>query len=337
MIFNLLTVLFLSAGGDVLLFDHHAPEMGTVLEIQIVLKSEEEREAAKSAALKVQKEFERLEDLLSEWKEESAFARLNKSTAGRGVVFAAEAFELLERTLSWSRRSAGAFDPTFASLWGLWRFDSGDETRIPSAKEALQRAKLIDYRQVLLDAKSKTVKLGKTGMKLGLGGIAKGYAVDRSVAILRASGFTNFFIKAGGELFLSGKKGTRPWLVGVQDPRDSSHYFSMLALENSAFTTSGDYERFLIKDGTRFHHIIDPKTGYPARKCRGVSIVAPQAEDADALSTAVFVLGPVEGLKLVEELSGVEAVIVTAQGKVVLSSGLKNKLTVEALSPYEGP
>jgi len=315
--------------------------MGTPLQLRLALdpaalpaQTDARANAAIDAAIA---EVERLDGLLSEWKKGSPLASLNDHPQGGPVVLPPETFALLERALGWSKKSGGAFDPSFASLWGLWRFDPADADRIPTRAQARARARLIDYRQIHLDPATRRVRLGDPAMKIGLGGIAKGYAVDRVVALLRARGFSNFFVKFGGELFLAGTRGDRPWLVGVADPRAKGKFFATLAVENSAFTTSGDYEHFLIVDGIRYHHLIDPATGYPARGARGVSIVAPRAEDADALSTTCFVLGAKKALALVESLPGVEMVMVTGEGKVVLSSGLDGKIDLRALTPYTGP
>ncbi len=319
----MILVLLLSATP--LLYQGRAPVMGTRLEVQLVLASEADRARADADFRAVVDEFARLEALLSEWKPESPIGRLNDA-GGRAIELPAEVFGLLTRSLAWSAKTSGAFDVTFASLWGLWRFDPGDEARIPSPEEAKRRAIAIDYRHVVLDEKASTARI-TGGSRIGLGGIAKGYAVSRAVAMLRARGWQNFFVKAGGELYLAGRKGDRPWIAGIRDPRSEAD-FAVLALENSAFTTSGDYEHFVMKDGVRYHHIIDPKTGYPGRASQSVTIVAPNSEDADALSTSVFVLGPVAGLKLVESLPGTEAVIITGDGKLVISSGLANKLAL---------
>ncbi|MBI2378397.1 MAG: FAD:protein FMN transferase [Deltaproteobacteria bacterium] len=322
--------------ADPMLVEKHSAVMGTELAVRVVVEKDSERNKAEAAIEQAEKELRRIEDLLSEWKPESPIGRLNANPTS-GVELPDEAFQMLLRTLEWSRKSHGAFDPTFASIWGLWRFDPGDASRIPTPEEAKRRASLIDYTAIDLDPTKRWVRMKKPGMKLGLGGIAKGYSVDRVVELLRSRGFANFFVKLGGELFLSGRRGDRPWIAGIQDPRNRDAYFATLALENSAFTTSGDYERFLIKDGVRYHHIIDPATGYPARRCRAVTIVAPKCEDADALSTSVFVLGPEKGMELVRSLPGVEAVIVDALGKVSVSPGLAGKLTLKPLTSYEGP
>ena len=192
-----------------------------------------------------------------------------------------------------SRRSEGAFDITYAAMRGLWKFDEDLEKRIPPAAEIERRRQLINYRDVIVDAKKHTVRLRRAGMKLGLGGIAKGYAVDRCAEVLRRHGFDNFMVQAGGDLFVSGSKGTAPWMVGVRDPRGGPRaIIAKMAIRDHAFSTAGDYERAFVLDGKRYHHIIDPKTGYPATASRGVTIFAPTAFLADALDDAVFILGP---------------------------------------------
>jgi thiamine biosynthesis lipoprotein len=327
--------LGLLLAADPELYEGRAQAMGTELRIDVVLGPKVDRAGAEAAFTAARNEVERLESELSEWRPNSPFGRLNTAPT-EGVVLSPEAYGLLERALGWSKASGGAFDPTFASLWGLWRFDAADRARIPTEAEAKARARAIDYRKVVLDPKRQRVRLGP-GMKLGLGGIAKGYAVDRVVDLLRSRGLEDFFVKFGGELYLAGRRGARPWIAGIQDPRDGTRHFAVLALENSAFTTSGDYEHALIKDGVRYHHLIDPATGYPARKCRSVTIVAPRNEDADALSTSVFVLGPEAGLALIKARPGVEVVIVTASGEVVVSPGLQGKVKLGQPIPWTGP
>jgi thiamine biosynthesis lipoprotein len=164
-------------------------------------------------------------------------------------------------------------------------------------------------------------------MRVHLGGIGKGYAVDRAVAILREHGVRDFLLQAGGDLYASGQHGTTPWRLGIQDPRgEAGDYFARIELRDRTFSTSGDYERFFIEDGQRYHHLLDPDRGEPARGCVSVTIVAPRATFADALSTGVFILGPDEGMALVERLPDVDAVIVTAANEVRISSGLQGRV-----------
>jgi thiamine biosynthesis lipoprotein len=163
-----------------------------------------------------------------------------------------------------------------------------------------------------------------------LGGIGKGYAVDRAAELLRRAGFGNFLIHAGGDLYAAGRRGNRPWRVGLHDPRGAEGAtFASIELADETFSTSGDYERFFIQDGVRYHHLLDPDSGLPARACRSVTILARSALTADWASTGVFVLGPEAGMALVEDLPDVEAVIVTAENEVRVSSGLRARLRID--------
>ena len=174
-------------------------------------------------------------------------------------------------------------------------------------------------------------------MRAHLGGIGKGYAVDRAAAIMRGRGINDFMIQSGGDLYVAGRRGDRPWRAGIQDPRGpAGSIFAAMDLTDSAFSTSGDYERFFMKDGRRYHHIIDPDLGEPARGCRSVTIVTPRAVVADGLSTGVFILGPEKGMALIERLQGVEGVIVTDSNNLLVSSGLARRLVVRS-PPTDAP
>jgi thiamine biosynthesis lipoprotein len=174
-------------------------------------------------------------------------------------------------------------------------------------------------------------------MRVNLGGIGKGYAVDRAVTILRRRGLAGFMIQAGGDMFVSGWRGDRPWRVGIRDPRGpADKSFAALDLTDGTFSTSGDYERFFMKDGRRYHHILDLSIGEPARACRSVTLVTDRAVIADALAKGVFILGPDRGMALIEKLPQVEGVIVSAKNEVSISSGLRGRLTLLA-PPTDAP
>jgi thiamine biosynthesis lipoprotein len=174
-----------------------------------------------------------------------------------------------------------------------------------------------------------TAFIDRAGVRIHLGGIGKGYAVDHAVAILRGAGLRDFMVQAGGDLYVAGRNHDVPWRLGIQDPRGPAEaHFAALELSDATFSTSGDYERFFDKDGTRYHHILDPSVGQPARGCRSVTVVTRQATVADGLSTGIFVLGPDRGMALVERLPDVEAVIVTADNTVLVSSGLRQRLSI---------
>ncbi len=301
------------------------PVMGTYVELSLPGIPEAEANVAAEAVFA---EFDRIDRSMSEWKTGSQLSAVNAGAGLRAVEVDQELFDLLSRALALSRLTDGAFDPTFASMWGLWTFGDDGVRRPPAREEVERRRPLIDWRKVTLDPARRTVFLHTAGMKLGLGGIAKGYATDRAAALLRARGVESFLIKAGGELFAAGTKGGRPWRVGLRDPRGEGS-FAVIDLSDRAFDTSGDYERFFMADGVRYHHIIDPASGYPATASRSATVLAEDATTADALSTALFVMGPERGMALVESLPGVEAVIVGADNQVVLSTGLAGRLLIQ--------
>ena len=221
-------------------------------------------------------------------------------------------------------------DRTFAALSDLWKFDHDQDNRVPSPAEIAARVPLVDYKAVVVDPAAKTVFVTGPGMRIHLGGIGKGYAVDRGIALLHAAGFHDFMIQAGGDLFVAGSPGERPWRLGINDPRGApNESFATVELRDRTLSTSGDYERFFIKDGVRYHHILDPVAGAPARRSRSVTIVAESAAIADGLSTGVFIMGPEAGMALVERLPDVEAVIVDAANRVMVSSGLHGKVRLE--------
>ena len=272
-------------------------------------------------------EFERLDNLLSIWRSGSDVVKINKAAGESPVRVSEETISILKRTLEVSRRSRGKFDVSFGALSGLWKFDHDQDDSIPNPEQLAARLPLIDYESIIIDEKSRTVKLARPGMRIHLGGVGKGYAVDRAVLALKNNGIRNFMIQAGGDLYVAGKRGPRAWRVGVRDPRGvASDYFAATEITDATFSTSGDYERYFIKDGVRYHHIIDPDTGQPARGCRSVTVMAKDAITADMLSTAVFLVGVEEGLKMIEQTPGTGALIVDANNGVHVSSRLKGKI-----------
>ena len=280
-------------------------------------------------------EIARLDALLTTWQPSSEISRINEAAGnGEPIAVSAETFEVLERSLWVARATEGAFDISVGAFKGLWKFDEDNDGSLPKRADVLARLSLVDYRDILLDGARRTARLARAHQSITLGGIAKGFIVDRAVAKLREAGLTDFLVQAGGDLYAAGKHGDRPWHVGIQDPRapsrdgrstDSS--FAMISLGDAAFNTSGDYERFVIKDGRRYHHILDPKTGYPVMHTRSVTVLAPTSFVADTLDTAVFVLGAERGMRLIESQPGVEAVIVDAKNQVHVSRGLEGRLT----------
>ena len=274
-------------------------------------------------------EFHRLEALLTVWRADSDVTRINRAAGKARVSVAPETFEVIQRAIEMSRMTGGKFDVTFGALSGLWRFDHDQDNRIPSQDAIQERLPLVGWEQIEMDAATHSVRLGRKGARIHLGGIGKGYAVDRAVAILRECGLVDFMVQAGGDLYVAGRKGDRAWRVGVRDPRGGPEtYFAAAEIEDATFSTSGDYERFFIRDGRRYHHILDPALGWPARGTRSVSVVAPDATTADALSTGLFVLGAERGAEIVDGLPGVGAVWVDAANQIRVAGILRGRLKV---------
>lgn len=292
---------------------------------------------AESAIEEVFREFDRLENLMSVWREGSDVLRLN-AAAGEGPVSASpEVIEVLGLARRYSELSSGKFDVTFGPLSGLWRFDHDQDGVIPDPASVASRVSLIGWEDLVVDAAAGTAWLRRAGMSVHLGGIGKGYAVDRGAAILRSHGLENFLIQSGGDMYVGGNPEGRAWRLGIQDPRGPADTpFAVVELTNGTFSTSGDYERFFMTGGRRYHHILDPDSGEPAMASRSVTIVTSRAVDADALSTAVFILGPEAGMALIERLPDVEGVIVGARNDVRVSSGLQDRLTILS-PPADGP
>jgi len=274
-------------------------------------------------------EFNRLDALMSVWKPGSDVVRLNQAAGQHPVPVSRETMEALTAARQTSAWTEGKFDVTFGALSDVWKFDQDQDDSVPSAAAIAARIGLIDYRKLRLEEQAGTAYLERKGMRVHLGGIGKGLAVDRAVSLLREAGLKDFSIQAGGDLYVAGKHGDRSWRLGIADPRaPDGAVFARVELEDSTFSTSGDYERFFIKDGVRYHHIIDPSTGQPARLSRSVTILSKRALLADGLSTGVFLLGPEKGMALIEQLPDVEGVIVGADNQVHVSSGLQGKLEI---------
>jgi thiamine biosynthesis lipoprotein len=281
--------------------------------------------AAMSQALD---EISRLERVLSEWRNDSEVGKINLSP-GQWVRVGPETFTVIRRGLDAGRASQGAFDITFQVMSDVWKFGSAAEAqpRVPAKSEIELRRRFVDYRKVELDESARAVRIPR-GYKLGLGGIAKGYIVDRAADVLKKAGLQSFLVQAGGDLYGAGRKPDgSPWVSGIQDPRArEGEFFATIELTDHAFSTAGDYARSYVIGNHRYHHIIDPHTGYPATASRSVTVWAEDATTADAIDDAVFILGPQRGLELAEASPGLGVVIVDANNKVWVSPRLAGKV-----------
>ena len=289
--------------------------MGTLVDISAVGPPDKTGPAIDSAFT----ELKRVENLTS-FHKSSDLTKLNTSS-GEGLhKVDPELVDVIIRSLEFSALSMGAFDPTIGPLAQLWNFSGDSGPRLPGATEIGKALSLIGWEHVLVDKNYHSVSLPKQGMALDLGAIAKGYAIDKAAEKLKSLGVKAALINAGGDIVAYGaKESGKLWKIGVQDPRNPGGVIAVAELTDKAMVTSGDYERFFEEDGKRYHHLLDPVTGYPADGLQSVTIVADDGITADALSTAVFVLGKEKGIELVNGLPNVAAMLVDAQGQIIMS------------------
>jgi thiamine biosynthesis lipoprotein len=305
-------------------------------ELRLTAWTADERRALDAFAA-VFAEFDRLDAAMSVWKDGSDIVRLNQAAGVSPVKVGRDTRAVLRTAQQVGDWTGGKFDVTFGALSDLWKFDHDQDNRIPASADVRARLPLVDYSALAIDDLAGTAYLRRKGMRAHLGGIGKGYAVDQAVRLMRARGLTDFMIQSGGDMYVAGRRGDRPWRIGIRDPRGADGTaFASINLTDVAISTSGDYERYFIENGRRYHHILDPDTGQPAASTRSVTIVARRSMFADALATAVFVAGPQTGLKLLDRLEGVEAVIVTVANDVLVTPGLRGQLEMQA-PPTAGP
>lgn len=272
------------------------------------------------------KKIREMDAWMSEWRPETELSKVNQAAGAQPVKVSKDLYDLIAYSLQVAKDSNGAFDPTFNAFWGLYKFKKGEE-REATDEEIADRLPLINYKNVVLDQKDSTVFLKKPGMKLGLGGLGQGYAVDKTVSFLKDRGYKAGYVDGSGDTYFWGKKPNGElWTAGVRDPSHHDGVVAKIYGTDFAVTTCGDDEKFFIKNGKRIHHIIDTKTGRPASKSRQVTVVASRAVDADAFDTASFVLGP-DAAKKVLKKKGFEAVLIASDGKVTMTPGLKSKQT----------
>ncbi len=296
--------------------------MGTEMEITVASADEKAAHKAIDAAFA---EIRRIEEMMSTYISESQLSKINSAAGKKAVKVDQELLRLIKRSIEYAEMTEGGFNIAVGPLIKLWRVSEGGN--IPKKVEIRKALEIIDYRDIVIDEKKKTVFLKKKGMAIDLGGIAKGYASDRAEIVLKKNGIVSGVVAVAGDINAFGMKvdGAK-WRIGIQHPRKKDAFLGIIELEDEAVSTSGDYERFFIKDGKRYHHIMDPKTGEPAGKCQSVTIVAKEATATDALSTGIFVMGPEKGMELIERLSDVEGIIIDAKGNIAVSSGLKNRI-----------
>ena len=290
--------------------------MGTRIFVEIWAEDAAAGDAAIDA---VMDEMRHIDDTMSTYKPSSEVSRVNASAAKRPVRISRELFGLLGTALEYSRITEGAFDITYASVGYLYDFR---ERRRPTEQQIAAALPAVNYRHVLLDRKTSSVRFSQPGVRIDLGGIAKGFAVDQGIAILKARGYSYALVNAGGDSRVIGDRRGRPWMVGIRHPDHPDQVITRIPLVDAAFSTSGDYERYFDEDGVRYHHIIDPHTGHSASKVRSATIIGPYATRTDGMSKTAFVLGPDEAMRIYNRLDDVDAVLVAPDGRILYSRGL---------------
>jgi len=294
------------------------PLMGMVWKLEVLDHGEPEK--ARRVIDSAFAEVARIDRLMSEYKPESPVSAINDSAGKAAVAVPTELVEMLKRGKRYSEISGGAFDLTWRGMGPIWRLGDGF---VPPTEAAVKAAlRNVNHRE--LEIEGDRVRLARAGMSLGLGGIAAGYAVDRAARILTEGGFPDSLVDSSGDILVSGNRGDRGWRLGVQHPRkERGQLLGVVELSGGkALATSGDYERFRMVGGIRYHHIIDTRTGWPANQCQSVTVIAPSTEQADALSTTIFVLGPERGLELARA-EGVDVLLVDSQGKQWMTEGFR--------------
>tara|TARA_R110001592_G_scaffold68626_2_gene210390 strand:+ start:91506 stop:92498 length:993 start_codon:yes stop_codon:yes gene_type:complete len=294
--------------------------MGSRFDITVVAKDSLRGEAYIDMAVA---KIEEIERLISSWDPNSQTSAINKAAGIKPVKVHPELFHLIERALGISKLTDGAFDISYASMDKIWKFD-GSMTSMPSAESIKASVAKVGYENIILTKSDTSVFLKLPGMKIGFGAIGKGYAADKAKELLMAQGVSAGIINASGDMNTWGKQANgEDWKVAITNPLNKNKVFAILPIRNSAVVTSGNYEKYVIFDGVRYTHIIDPRSGYPSSGISSVTVFAPKAELADALATSVFVMGPEVGLDRINQLPQIECIIIDAEGNIFTSQNIE--------------
>lgn len=293
--------------------------LGSPFEITVIAKDTIEGNYFADLAVA---EVKRIENQISDWIPTTQISEINKNAGKKAIKVDDEVFELVQRAIKISKLTNGAFDISYASMDKIWKFD-GTMKEMPSPEAIKKSVEKIGYQNIILDDKEKTIFLKLEGMKLGLGGIGQGYIADKVKSLLQSKGCSSGIVNVSGDINTWGKQlDGKPWTIGIINPMNKNKVFATFPIEDSAVETSGSYEKFVMFNGIRYSHIIDPRTGYPATGIVSVSVFAKQTEVADALATGIFVLGIEVGLDLVNQLKGIQCIIVDDKGKIHTSKGI---------------
>ena len=278
---------------------------------------------ASEAIARGYREIDRIEQLISSWRPDSETSSINSSAGVKPVKVSRELYDLIYRCIKVSKLTQGAYDISFAGIGSLWQFDGQTVSDLPDSNQVASAVTRVNYQNIILDPQQGTVFLKHPGMRIGFGSVGKGYAANRAMEVMKENGIRSGLVDAGGDIITWGPdKKRKAWSMGIADPNQPSRMMAWLSLQDMALVTSGDYEKYFYHQGRRYGHILDPRTGYPVTGIKSVSILCPDAELADALATAVFVLGKVEGLQLINQLNGVEGLIITDDDRILESDNL---------------
>lgn len=296
--------------------------MGGRFDITIVAK---DSLAAEQNIDEVITEISRIENLISDWKPTSQISEVNQNAGIRPVKVDKEVFELTQRAIRFSEITNGGFDISFAAMDRIWKFD-GSMTEMPSAEAIKKSVEKVGYKNIILDSVQSTIFLKLKGMKIGFGALGEGYATDKCRAMMLAKGINAGIINGSGDMSTWGKQPNgKPWNIGITNPFETEKLVAVVPINNGAVTTSGSYEKFVLFDGKRYSHIINPATGYPATGLCSVTVIGSNAETANGLSTSLMVLGKTAGLLLLERFPEYSCVMITDNGKVVKSKNFRIK------------
>jgi len=294
--------------------------MGSRFDITMIAEDEKKANAYIDEAIE---EIIRIEKLISSWDPQSQTSEINRNASIKPVKVDQELIDLIERSIQISKITDGAFDITFASIDNVWIFD-GSMKEMPDKKAIQKSIEKVGYTNIVIDENKQTVYLKLKGMKIGFGAIGKGYAADKVKSMMIEKGVKAGIINAAGDLTTWGKQpGGKDWMVGISNPLNKDKVFSWFSVANAAVATSGNYEKYVTFNGKKYTHIIDPRTGYPASGTVSVTIFSKRAELCDALATAVFIMGTETGLNMINQLKGVECIIVDENNKIHTSGNIE--------------
>jgi thiamine biosynthesis lipoprotein len=315
-----------STGHSLLTLKRTQMHMGTLVSITAVGRTHDESNEAITAGFQ---EIKRIEQLLSTWIPSSELSKVNAAAGKSAVKVSLETMAVVRKSLQIAEMTEGAFNIAIGPAVDAWNISA--EPRLPTSEELAALKPFVDLQYVHTDAWERTIYLQKPGMRIDVGGIGKGYAADQAVTVMKQAGAVAGVVALSGDIKTFGRlPNGAAFPVGIRHPRKEGEIVAQIELQDEAISTAGDYERFFDKDGIRYHHILDPQTLQPARGCQSVSVIAKEGVWADGLDTGIFVLGAERGMELVEQLEDVEAIIVDAEGRVLISSGLRKRVKVSS-------